>query len=116
MRYGDIRIVLTDKIDMTESKYLWLVPAIASLIALLPMPYGFYMLLRIVVCSAGAYIAYVEYQRANKANHWCILFGVAAFVFNPIVPIHLERSLWALLNIGTALLFLFHRRARSVQS
>ncbi|WP_352965936.1 DUF6804 family protein [Mesorhizobium sp. M1312] len=41
----------------------------------------------------------------NQTLGWA-LFG-AALIFNPFLPIHLPRELWAVLNVGAAALFGF---------
>ena len=73
---------------------LW--PGVAAgamlLAAVLPWPYGYYQLLRLVVCGVGAYFAYTAYQWGKLRAVW--LFGGIAALFNPFVPIHLTRELW----------------------
>jgi FtsH-binding integral membrane protein len=66
-------------------------------------PYGYYKLLRWVVCGAGAYSAFVT--MSSKKSSWAWALGITAAVFNPIFPIHLERATWAVLNIAAAILF-----------
>ncbi len=81
--------------------------AIASLLAVAPWPYGYYQLLRIVVFIAGIYCG-VMVRRSGVENQnlaWA-LFG-AALVFNPFLPVHLPRELWAVLNVAAAGLFGF---------
>ncbi|RWK76257.1 DUF6804 family protein [Mesorhizobium sp.] len=81
--------------------------AVASLLAVAPWPYGYYQLLRVVVFFAGIYCG-VMVRRSGSENQnlaWA-LFG-AALIFNPFLPIHLPRELWAVLNVGSAALFGF---------
>jgi hypothetical protein len=90
---------------------LWLVPAAALIVALAPLPYGYYTLLRIVVCGAGAFIAYKSYETNGKPSLGTgVMIGVA-LLFNPLIPIHLSREIWAPIDVGTALVFLLHWRA-----
>ena len=51
---------------------IWLVPAVALLIALAPLPYGYYTLLRIIICGAAAFIAYSIYQRQQAVSLWVL--------------------------------------------
>ena len=84
--------------------WAWVVPAAMSLIALLPMPYAFYMLVRIVVCAAAIFIAWRQYK-LRGIDAWCFAFGCIAILFNPIFPINLSREMWAPLDVGVAALF-----------
>lgn len=81
--------------------------AIASLLAVAPWPYGYYQLLRVVVFFAGIYCG-VMVRRSGPENQplaWALF--VAALIFNPFIPMHLPRELWAVLNVGAAALFGF---------
>ncbi len=62
-----------------------------------PWPYGYYQLLRLVVCGVGAYFAYTAYQWGKLRAAW--LFGGIAALFNPFVPIHLPRELWIPIDV-----------------
>ncbi|MFC1593519.1 DUF6804 family protein [Candidatus Neomarinimicrobiota bacterium] len=73
------------------------------LLALLPMPYGFYTLVRICVCLFSIFLAYKTWQ--EKIELWMWIFIVIAILFNPIIPIFLGRGLWAFLDIITAVVF-----------
>ena len=75
--------------------------AIALLvIALNPLnPYGYYILLRWVCCAIFAYFAHVALEKNNKELVW--ILGIIAFIYNPILPLHLNRPLWTIVNIAT---------------
>lgn len=72
--------------------------------ALLPNPYGFYMLVRIIVCGVCAYLAY-QYEGSQTASAW--LLGFTAVVYNPIIPIYLSREVWMPIDLLTAVLLLW---------
>jgi hypothetical protein len=65
------------------------------------------MLLRIVVFAAGLLLV-VLYQRMKQVTIWIGLFLIVAAVFNPIIPLHLTRSAWSILNLAGAALFATH--------
>ncbi|MDA7583896.1 hypothetical protein N8739_01470 [Luminiphilus sp.] len=67
--------------------------------ALLPLPYGYYMLLRVFMCGLLAYLAYSAIEQGHTPIAW--LCGIAAVIYNPIVPAHLGREVWSIINIGT---------------
>lgn len=86
-----------------EAKHLQILTwvAVAMLLAaVLRLPYGYYQLLRIVVCLVGAGVAYWTYQRGRVAVS--AVAATAAVVFNPVAPLHLDRGTWTLLNVGFA--------------
>lgn len=73
---------------------------IMLLFALADNPYGYYQILRWVVCGVVCYSAFLEYQK----NHypWTWAFWIIAVLFNPLASIHLDKDTWIILNIITA--------------
>lgn len=86
---------------------LWLIPAVMLLVAVAPWPYGYYQLLRVVVCISCGVLAYQSYER-DGLTPWTIGLAIVAAVFNPIVPVHLTREIWAVLNVAAASILLGH--------
>jgi hypothetical protein len=84
-----------------------LIPAVIAALMLLAAlgdwPYGYYQLLRVVVCGAGAYIAWLSYHSRYPWAAW--LFGFVAVLFNPFAPIHLSRGTWQPVDFVCAVLF-----------
>ena len=75
---------------------LLVVPALMLLAALAPWPYGYYVLLRLVVCLASIAIAW----RLRGGNHpilWAFI-GLA-ILYNPVVKVPLGRPLWSVANV-----------------
>lgn len=72
--------------------------------ALLANPYSYYNILRIVVCAVCVY-AVVKSISVEK-NKWAWVFGVLAFVFNPIIPVHLDREAWAIIDVISGIVIL----------
>ena len=70
------------------------------LLALLPLPYGYYQLLRLVVCAASLWLAINLGSETRMAL--AIAFGFLALLYNPIFPIHFGRSAWSFINVLTA--------------
>lgn len=66
--------------------------------------YGFYVLLRWVVCGASAFCAYLSFTL--KSVPWRWLFALLAILFNPIFPIRLDRQTWAYFDVAAGLLLL----------
>ena len=90
---------------MSKIDKLWfLIPAGLLLLALLPLPYGYYQFLRIVAAVASGFIAYQSFSDGKQT--WAITFGAISILFNPIIPIHLPREVWAPVDIVAAVTFL----------
>lgn len=79
------------------------------------LPYGFFTLLRFVVCAVGVYIAYKIYENENDSL-WVWVFGGIAILFNPLILIHLERETWWIIDLivgGIFLLSMFLIRVKN---
>jgi len=73
---------------------------ITVLLGLLKLPYGFYILLRSVVCFAAA----IGFARASSvpSQYWLWTYGVIVLFYNPILPVHLgKKAPWEFLNVIT---------------
>lgn len=81
-----------------------IVAALMLLGALASWPYGYYQLLRFVVCGVSVYVAFMAYQWQKLWATW--LFGFIALLFNPLIPIHLSREIWQPIDIICAIIFL----------
>ena len=81
------------------------IAAIMLLGALAPWPYGYYQLLRFVVCGVAIYIAYVAYNWKKIWAMW--LFGFIALLFNPLIPIYLSREIWQVVDVICAIFYIY---------
>lgn len=88
------------------------IAAIAVAIGLLPMPYGYYMLLRLFLCGVSLY--FLTRPSVRDAEKW-VLAGLVV-LYNPLVPIELgSKPLWSIVNIGTVVWFwMLSRRVPSI--
>lgn len=82
-----------------------LVPAALLLVALLPLPYGYYTFLRLIVTGWAVFLIWFEYQGRSELNGWAIGFALIAALFNPIVPVHLDREVWRIIDFVAAVVF-----------
>ena len=69
------------------SRALFMVPAAMSLIAIAPMPYGYYQFLKLVIFLAGGLIGIQFWTRGLTVL--AAPFILLAVLFNPIFPVHL---------------------------
>lgn len=84
-----------------------LIPAALLVVAILPLPYGYYTFLRLVVTIAAAATAYVAYQSSRSLSWRVIVMGLVALLFNPVVTVALSRSTWLPIDLLTAGLFAY---------
>jgi len=72
------------------------------LIAIAELPYGYYTFLRITVFIVSI-ICVIEYF--EKRNIFVILFAIVAILFNPLIPVYLDKETWVPIDIITAVIF-----------
>lgn len=73
--------------------------------ALVPVnPYGYYMLLRIVICGLAAYFTFQAVE--IKKIGWAWLLGITAILYNPLITVHLTREVWSFVNLVTIGIFI----------
>jgi len=80
-----------------------LVAAMMLFVAIAELPYGYYQILRWVVCGSAVYIAYMAYRWDKIWATW--IFAFIAALFNPIIPVHLTKEIWRPIDIICAVLF-----------
>lgn len=84
------------------------IPSIIAILFLLGAfgnwPYAYYTLLRFVVCGTSAFTAYLAYK--NKTTWAAWVFGIMAVLFNPIVPFHMGREIWQIVDFIAAVIFI----------
>lgn len=66
--------------------------------------YGYYILLRWVVSISTVFSVWVAYNL--KKIVWVILMGMITLLFNPIIPIHLGKETWVMIDLIVAIIFL----------
>jgi len=79
-------------------------------LALFEMPDEYYKALRFVV-TAAAIMEIYQFQRGNlsqgKKTAWTLAFAAVAIVFNPLMPLEMDREAWAVFDVVGAGLFGF---------
>jgi len=79
------------------------IAAIAVAIGLLPLPYAYYVLLRIFLCGLSLYFL-TRPTGMRDVEKW-VLAGLV-LLYNPIAPVELgNKPLWSIINIATVAWF-----------
>lgn len=77
------------------------ITALMLTIGAFPLPYDYYMLLRIVVTSVFIWAAMINNEKNNLKLMW-ICIGIA-LLFNPFIKVHLTSNIWGIIDIITAI-------------
>ncbi len=102
---------LMDDTANNNLKKLLMVAAVILFMAIIPFwPYGFYTLLRLVVCAIAGYSAFKIGHNENLKKHKVPLILIA-ILFNPLFPVYFVRLIWFPIDIciGIYLLTLRNR-------
>ena len=78
--------------------------AAVLLLCVLPMPYGFYTIIRVVITVLSCYLAY-QYYSFNKV-YLALTFCIIALLFQPFFKLALGREVWLIVDIAVAALLL----------
>ena len=78
--------------------------AVLLLIAVAPLPYGYYTLVRLVVTACAAFTAYTALTAGDK-SFWPWAAILVAFIFNPVIPVRLTKEIWMCLDVAGAIFF-----------
>jgi len=100
------------KLDIKKSEYeiFWIAPIVALVIGFLPMPFGYYMILRLIVSGCALYFVVKFYKQKDNFKPW--IFGFLVVLYNPIIPMPLgSKVLWMIVNIPTIYYFFINRRS-----
>lgn len=97
---GKEKDVIFIKLEI-EMKRIWIPQAITIIMLIIALnpanPYGYYILLRLVCCSAYVYLTLKSLELEKEGWPWVL--GVTAIVYNPIIRIHLTRDIWVIINL-----------------
>lgn len=84
--------------------------ALALLVCLFPMPYGYYSLIRFVSMVFFGCLAFDFY--VDKKIHLCIIACSLALMFQPFFKIALGRTMWNVVDVivAIALVVLWYKK------
>ena len=92
------------KNKIKKQDIFWIAPIIILIIAIFPIPVGYYNLTRLLVSACALYYAIHYYKKKNTTNAW--IYGFIVALYNPINPIFLyDKFIWIVVNLITILVF-----------
>lgn len=80
-------------------------------VAIFPLPYGYYQLLRLVVYLCAIALSISQFRDKGRISVPLILFVFLATLFNPVLPIHLNRAIWLPVDLIAAAVFILNWRS-----
>jgi hypothetical protein len=97
--------------------WIWAAPGAALALAILPLPYGYYTLLRLFITGISAFLAHREFTlNGGSRNLWVWALGGMALLYNPIVPFYSTKSVWIILNLISAVMLFAHYKKCSIRT
>ena len=75
--------------------------AVALIVCLFPMPYGYYTLVRFVAMIIFGCMAFRFYKNVNISL--CVIAGSLALLFQPFFKIVLGRTMWNVIDVIVAI-------------
>ena len=89
---------------MDSKKIFIIASCIMLLLAVFGMPYGFYQVLRILVCGVCVWLVIDEYNKKGQIN---FIQTLLVILYNPLIKIHFDKSIWNVINIITIAYFVY---------
>jgi len=84
-------------------KKLLIISAILLVIACFPLPYGYYIFLRIAITIVSVLALVQDLDKGISAEN--IGWVAVAILFNPIIPVYLPKSIWVVMDLLSAAWF-----------
>ncbi len=86
---------------LSASTWIKLVLAALMVLCLLPMPYGFYNLVRFLSMIGFAILAVRAYH--NSRITLSVVYGSLVLMFQPFIKLVLGRDVWIIVDVAVAL-------------
>lgn len=88
-------------------KKLAIACASAAGVGLLPLPYAYYILLRLLFFGCLLFLSFAIYEKNQKLTPLLFVIGGLALLYNPLFLVHLgSKVAWLGVNLGT-IIFMF---------
>ena len=92
-----------------SNRFILCLPTILLIVALFPMPYAYYQIMRWLLCGYSCFVIWdLHKQNKNSFQVTKGVFMLMAILYNPISPIHLARDSWLVINVISGLVWGFY--------
>ncbi len=109
MKLNQLLNITLSMSEKRNSDIFWMAPIGILAISTFPLPIGFYMLSRTIVCVSAIYYGFNYFKKKDEIKPW--IYGFFAILYNPLIPVYLnEKFLWVIVNIITIIFFFKHRK------
>lgn len=78
--------------------------AISLFVGVFNMPYGYYGFLRGIISLISIYGIFIRYKTSKIMS---LIFFISLLLFNPILPFHLDKATWKVVDFIFSLIFLY---------
>ena len=92
----------------TPPAIVWLAPVVFLVLAVGSWPYSYFQFLRVLVCAATGFLAWHQWRLAERLSGWTVTLTGICLLFNPVLPIHMTREIWAVVDLATAVVLVIH--------
>jgi len=76
----------------------------ALFLGIMPLPYDYYTLLRIIACVFFIWAAFIAFEQKRTTLPW--VFCILSILFNPLIKIHLSKPIWMIVDASAAIFIL----------
>jgi hypothetical protein len=76
-------------------------------VGVLPMPDGYYQILRLIACASLGFVAFISYDRKKKNLPW--FYGFLALILNPIIVFQFTKEMWTVVYLVAGILLLANK-------
>ena len=101
---------MAKEIKFSNRQKLQLACAIILLLCVFPLPYGYFVVVRVVTTIISGYLAY-NYYHENK-KELALIFFIIAVLFQPLFKFALGQNIWLILDILVAIILIILARKR----
>ena len=87
-------------------RQILVIVAVMLLLAIAPLPEGYYTLLQFIVCGCAAYMVCQKFLGKDRGA-WLLALALIAIIFNPVVPLPFSRAIWIGFDLIAGPIFLY---------
>jgi len=82
----------------TLALFLFIPAGLLSISNLVTFAPGFDAFVKMIICFTSGTIIFYGFKSAKGINETIIIFSLILILYNPIIPIHLDREFWTTIN------------------